>query len=685
MAVKRRSVRAAGLAVMGVAITALTGALASAGPATAAPSGGAALVAVADSVTSATDTLTGGYSSPAMQVEVALAPRDPAGLSSTLSALYDKDSASYHRWLAPGQFDARFAPAAAARTEVAGSLSASGLAVEPSPSPFLVRATGSSAQVSSAFHTTLSTYKDPRGISYFANSTPAELPGSVAGSVLGVVGLTNTVRERDGVVRIDNVMVPKAKAATSSGPASCETPYPSRQQLFSMFVGGVSFAYGYGGGPGCSGLTPSQTNSLYSAPTAGPRGKGADVDLALFELSAYQESDIDTWAHAFYGHGYTPPLVNLNIDGGPLNPVCPAGDTCPPQVNYYAGDIEVAADIEQSLAISPDVGNILVYNAPNDQTGQTALDEYTAIANQDTADTVSSSWGVCENDVTAAYVQAENVVFEQMAAQGQSMFGAAGDTGAFDCIRSDGTTTVNVEDPPSQPWVTSVGGTSFETFNPGAEPSPSYPQGVETVWNVDSLCSNAPASPALDGETGFHWCAATGAGGGGSSKYWGMPSYQRGPGVLNPYTTYGNGGTHCSLATQGSPCREVPDISADADQFTPYAEYCTGNAKTPNSVCAGLGKIEAVPGWFGIGGTSLSSPLWSAIIADRDGYQGQRSGSVNPLLYALYNIAPGLYFHDITGIGQATSSNGLFPAAPGYDLATGIGTPKMAAIITGSA
>ena len=97
-----------------------------------------------------------------------------------------------------------------------------------------------------------------------------------------------------------------------------------------------------------------------------------------------------------------------------------------------------------------------------------------------------------------------------------------------------------------------------------------------------------------------------------------------------------------------------------------------------------LGNIEAVPGWFGIGGTSLSSPLWSAIIADRDGYQGQRNGNVNPLLYALYNIAPGLYFNDISGTGQATTNNGLFPATSGYDLASGIGTPKMAALITGS-
>ena len=631
-------------------------------------------------MTPTTDAVIGGYSNPKMQIEVAVAPRDPAGLNSELAALYDKNSSSYHHWLTSGQFDARFAPTASTQASVASFLAGSGLTVTPSSSPFLVRASGSSARVSAAFHTTLSTFKDPRGVTYFANSTPVYLPGTVAGDALGVIGLSNTARDTQSVYRIDNVIRP---AGRSSGRANCETSYPTRQQLFTMYVGGVMSPYGYGVGPGCSGLAPSQTNSIYDAPDVGPRGQGAGVNLAVFELSAYQHSDIDTWARHFYGPGYTPPLVDINVDGGPLHPVCPTEDSCPPENNYYSGDIEVAADIELQLSISPDAQHILVYNAPNDSTGQTVLDEYTAIANADAADAISSSWGVCENDMTPAYAQAENVIFEQMAAQGQSMFGAAGDTGAFECIRSDGTTIVNVHDPPSQPWVTSVGGTSLATDNPGTNPHPSYPTGVETVWNIDDLCSDAPASPALGNQTGFFWCATAGAGGGGSSQYWGRPSYQYGPGITNPYTTYGNGTTQCSLAKVGTPCREVPDISANADEYTGYAEYCTGNANTPYSVCATFSDSEAVPGWFGIGGTSLSSPLWSGIIADRDSYQGRRNGNINPLLYLLYNLSPSVYFHDITGIGQTTNNNGLFPTTPGYDLATGIGTPKMAALITG--
>jgi hypothetical protein len=72
----------------------------------------------------------------------------------------------------------------------------------------------------------------------------------------------------------------------------------------------------------------------------------------------------------------------------------------------------------------------------------------------------------------------------------------------------------------------------------------------------------------------------------------------------------------------------------------------------------------------------------SPIIADRDSFIGRRSGNINPLVYLLYRTAPKRYFHDITGIGQKVTNNGRFSTRPGYDLATGIGTPIMAALIT---
>jgi subtilase family serine protease len=675
MGLIHRPVRAGAIAVLGLAMTAMTGAFTT----SALASGPAAprYVAFAGSTAGTGAAEVSGYSSPRMSVEVALAPRHLGMLDRLLQALYTKGSRQYEHWLAKGQFDKLFGPTAATVTAVRGYLSREGLTVTGSPSPFLVSAVGSSHQVSAAFDTTLAEYSSARG-RFFANTSDARLPASVASGVIGVLGLNNAVREHDMIQRAPATLRPGGRAVASSAAlsAGCEAGYPTDAELFAYYNDGTAFPDGYGAGPACSGLTPSQTKSIYGAPPIGPRGEGEGVTLAVFELSAYQESDIDHWAHEFYGPHFSPPLQNVTVDGGPLHPQCPKGDTCPADEQGYAGDIEVDADIEMQLTIAPDAAHIIVYNAPNDETGQTELAEYSRIAADDSAASISSSWGECESELGASVARAENVVFEQMAAQGQSMFAAAGDDGAFDC----GTTpqTLAVDDPGAQPWVTDVGGTSLETDNPGTKAHPAYPDGVESVWNSGNLC-NARANEG--GDSGLYWCNATGAGGGGSSSFWGRPFYQHGPGVNNSHTTYGNGVTHCAFAPKGTPCRELPDVSANADEYTPYTEYCTGSKATPNSVCATFSGSQPAPGWFGVGGTSLSSPLWSGIAADRDSYQRHRSGNFNPMLYRLFQEDASRYFHDITGIGQAVTTNGFFPTTPGYDEATGIGTPKIAALI----
>ncbi|MBS0421323.1 MAG: S8/S53 family peptidase [Proteobacteria bacterium] len=661
----RRGASVAGRALSPLILAGLLGGQTSAATQEAAVAG---FAEVAGSLQNNAGTDTGEFGSARMTVDVVLAPSNQAELSNLLTAVYDQKNAKYHQWLAKGEFESRFAPSGARVAELTGYLQASGLTVEKSASPFLLRASGSSARVAAALGTSLHNYTNKHGVSYYSNATSVRLPARLANGVLGVVGLSNTVRMQSHARRTPN------GGGHSIPTPSCEAPYPTADQIF---AGG--FPFGYGGGPGCNGLTPSQVNSLYDAPNFGSSGQGRGVNLAVFELSAYQQSDIATWARQFYGAGFTPPLVDINVDGGPLAPQCPAGDTCPPNFNGYAGDIEVDADIEIQLAVSPAAKHILVYNAPNDFTGQTELDEYTRIAHDNLADVVSSSWAVCEQDVSAGYVQAENVIFQQMALQGQSVFGAEGDTGAFSCIRSDGSTNAAVLDPPAQPWVTSVGGTSFESFNPGANPHPQYPAGVETVWNVDNLCNK---SADEGGAPGLFWCGATGAGGGGNSLYWGRPAYQIGPGIVGQGATFADASSNCVLAKAGTLCRAVPDISANADEFTPYAEFCTGNANTPFSVCGTFSDGQTPPGWFGIGGTSLSSPLISAIFANHDSFWHGRVGNVNPLLYLLYNVDRRGYFHDISGKGQTTNNNGLFFVLPGFDRATGVGTPKMGPLIT---
>jgi len=103
---------------------------------------------------------------------------------------------------------------------------------------------------------------------------------------------------------------------------------------------------------------------------------------------------------------------------------------------------------------------------------------------------------------------------------------------------------------------------------------------------------------------------------------------------------------------------------------------------TPFTACFNLTNFQTPVGWIGVGGTSLSSPLWSAIAANHVGFWGHRIGNANPLLYLAFNVAYSTYFNDITGRWQTIHNNGFFPAVPGYDFATGIGTPIMNALIT---
>ena len=605
-----------------------------------------------------------------MSIEVVLAPQNAAELSGLLKTVYDPRSPMYEHWLTKRSFASLFAPDPAEAGALARYLRASGLVLAPSPSPFLIRASGSSDAISAALQTNLRTYRALDGTGYFSNASAVRFPAQVAPGGLGVVGLSDTVRPSS------RVRLAGGRPQTTA--TGCEAPYPTARQLFDLLNDDVSFPTGYGAAPGCNGLSPAQLGAIYLAPSAALHRRGARVTLGLFELSAYRRSDVATGAQPFCGPGSRPKVGDVDGDGGPLHPRCPAADSCLPQKQNYSGDVEVDADIETQLAIAPEAARTLVYNAPNDATGQTELDEFARIANDDEADVVSSSWASCENDVAAGYVQAENVIFEQMALQGQSAFASAGDTGAF-CFGSDGT-ILNLTDPAAQPWVTSVGGTSLGTFNPGTQRDPSAPAGVETVWNVRELCNIRAAGSDEGGQSGLFWCGYRGASGGGNSEYWPRPFYQAGPGLTTAYSTFGP--SRCALAKSTDFCREGPDVSADADEYTPYAEYCTGDATTPYSGCAfSSGRTPA--GWFGIGGTSLSAPLWSAIFADRDGFQGIRSGNANPLLYRMYDENAAAYFRDVDAKGHGVDNNGFFPTEPGYDLATGIGTPKISAIISG--
>ena len=405
---------------------------------------------------------TGPYSRRDMRVEVALAPSDPAGLAAELRAVYTPGSARFHHWLKPGVFDRRYAPSAGAVAAVSSYLHAQGLRTTRGGSPFLLAAAGSSRQVAAAFGTSLATFRADDGTRFWANTTAVTVPARLRAAVQAVIGLDSFRHHRAGL--------------------SPDTVRRSPE---------------YGGGPGGSGLTPSQLNSIYGGSGLGTSAaaKGAGTTTAVFELSNYVEKDIKTFTSRFLGTGYVPPIKNVTVDGGPQ------GD--------YSGQIEVNADIETVLGQVPDTPKLFVYDAPNSQQGW--FDELAKIANADAADTVSISWGLCELDAGASFSQAEGPYFKQMALQGQSVFASSGDAGAYSCERGSGNPALSANAPAAQPYVTGVGGTSLNTFGPGTNPKPRYPKaGTETVWN-DGCTSANPST-----------CSA-GAGGGGVSRFSAAP------------------------------------------------------------------------------------------------------------------------------------------------------------------
>ncbi len=593
---------------------------------------------------------TGGLSpSTAMTVEVELQQND-AAINAMAGAIYNPSSPQYHHFLSKGEFNRMFGPSASATASVRNFLTSHGLKVSADAySPFMIRASGSEAQVSAAFHTSFGTYR-AGGQSFWQNDGSLMVPASLKGEVLGVLGTTNS-----------HHLTPQYITTKQARKAK-----------------GLSPTFSYGGGPGCSGLTPSQVQSIYGETSIAhtrPSGKGAGRTLAVVELSGYTRADIAVYESQF-GLPHAG-ITDSNVDCGPLTPCLPLGDFS--NAPDYSGDIEVNADIEAELAVAPKISNIIVYNAPNDFLGLGPVDEYFQIAADDSADSVSSSWASCEFDATFPYAAGEFDAFRQMALQGQSMFASSGDSGAYSCLRGSGFLGLNVLDPSSQPWVTAVGGTSFGTYDPQSNPTPSYPTGSETVWNPLDLCDDHNIGDIFN-------CVSFGASGGGNSIFWG-DAYQTGSdvGLNNPYTLTGKVNftspvtgivqEACQQQATGKACRTTPDVSANADEFTPYAEYCTGNPLT-NSTCAFYN------GWLGIGGTSLSSPVWAAIFAIADSHNGHRVGFGQAAVYWLHAHASSytLYFHDMNNASQTEKGNGFYPDVAGYDLATGIGTPNISNI-----
>lgn len=537
-----------------------------------------------------------GAAAPAtrIDVDVALNVRHPAELQAVLAGVYDRRSALFHHFLARGEFARRFGATSGELAAIEVWLRSIGLSpTGVAANRLTVHATGTVGVAASGLHTSFAAVKLGRGQLDFVNRTAPSVPAAVAGYVQGIIGLDDLPSVHNDLVR------PAARHAVgrathvSHGPIACSALATAASYQGTFTAGGLASYYA---------MSP-----LY---TLGDDGQGVRVAIAEFEPDL--RSDV-TWYEQCYKASNVVNYVHIDGGSGPPGP----------------GSGESALDIEDVIGLAPKA-TIDVYQTPNTDAG--ADDMYAKMVSSDVDKVISTSWGSCEPHTDTPVILSEGTTFAQANVQGQVVFAAAGDSGSTDCFGdmvNSNQSTLDVDDPGSQPYVLSVGGTS-------AAPH------AEVVWNSGGS-----------------------AGGGGISNTHCMPAYQDNlsvPDLINadsvPDTTMCPSGYW----------RQVPDVTAMADPGTGYTIYLAG-------------------GLTSIGGTSGAAPLWAAaaalVVASPYCSFDHATVGVSPQSLYAFAATPmyGRGLRDVTSGNNADSSSGylgsLYPALLGYDEASGLGSPLL--------
>jgi subtilase family serine protease len=565
-----------------------------------------------------------------LHVAIVLKARNRAALATYAREVSTPGSRIYHQYLTPAQFARRFGATATAIRAVQASMRAHGvIAGPPAANHLAIPVAGSAGQIERAFAISFRRLAASDGRhAVVANAAPAVDRG-IAGEVQAVVGLTSVSPPKPLLARSSGALQSAAASrarlprAAGDGPRACAAAAATATSEGAYTADQIASAYRF--------------TDLY-APGEAPGGQGAEGQgqtIALYELESFDSADVRQYEACY---AINPSVTRIAIDGGPTG--------------SPAGSGEAALDIEQAVGLAPKA-RFLVYEGPNSSSnapGSGPYDTLNSIIAQDRANVVSISWGQCEQAQGANVLDAEQTLFEEAAAQGQSVVSATGDQGSEDCNDpSNSDSGLAVDDPGSEPFVTGVGGTSLGSLGP--PPS-------ESVWN-------------RPGQTSGSFVEQGGAGGGGLSDRWAMPGYQTTAAsslhVIGPYSG-------CVLS--GGRCRQVPDVAADADPAAGYLIYWNGGTQPDPSM---------PQGWQAVGGTSAAAPLWAALFADANSStscHGSAIGFADPALYHAASTGYSNYFNDVLSGNNDFLGvhDGLFPAGPGYDMASGLGSPKAGAL-----
>lgn len=527
-----------------------------------------------------------------ISLAISLKLRNKEALQGLLQDAKDQNSANYGRHLSASQIQNSFSPTQESYDAIVSYLQSQGFKIDHTYNHrLLISFSGTVSQVESAFHVQINNYVDAKGRKFYANANNPTLPQDIAGVVQSIAGLDNYTKYTRPPVKTQNAK------ANSNAVLSHAVACPPNSSAGGNYYTPSQFASAY------------NFNGLYSK---GFKGEGQSI--ALIEFSTYSASDVQNYSSCYHNNTSTS-IHNIQTT---INP--PTDE----------GALEVELDAELILGMAPNLNQLRIYDSENTFDG--LLSQFSQII-ADNVPVVSTSWGLCEADRidptthTSPEMDAENNLFMMAAAQGQTIVAASGDFGSSDCYDprvSPPNTSLAVDDPASNPYVTGVGGTLLSV---NYSNNNSYSS--ETAWND------------------YY------AGGGGISSYWAHPTWQSASG------------------TNASVNRQVPDVSLAAEE---YLVYCTVYDQyqqcDPN-----------VGPWLVVEGTSAATPMWATFIALTNEQSvkngGYNLGFINSFLY---QVARGSNyhndFHDVT-TGNNTFNNyqpGSYPATSGYDMATGLGS-----------
>lgn len=507
--------------------------------------------------------------SAAVDARVYLAPKGGIdALKAQAQAVSTPGSADYQKFLTTAQYAAKFGTDGITVQRVESWLKSSGLTVTGvGADNRYITVHGNVSQANKAFGSSIERYNHD-GQTVQAPSADLTVPASLAGSVLTITGVDTTPHR----VTPASTNAPPPSGFRNARPCSLyfgqvkathqadfHTPLPK--------FNGKTLPYAP------CGYTGPQFRAAYEGNTA-LDGSGVTVAITDAYAAPTIVSDANTYA-ARHGDG--------SYASGQYSQVLPSSFThqkdCGPS-GWYG---EETLDVEAVHAMAP--GAKIRYYASASCFDTDFLDTLARVVSENKASVVSNSWGDVEANESADSIAAYEQVFLQGATQGISFMFSSGDNG--DEVANTGLRQADY--PTSDPYVTSVGGTSAAI---GASGALSY----ETGWGTVKYSLNAAG-------TGWTSVGYLYGAGGGASSLFNKPAYQ-------------------AAAVPGA-YRQVPDVGMDAD---PNTGMLVGETQTfPD----GVHYDE-----YRIGGTSLASPLFAGTTALSLQHAGARAGLLNPKIYA---------------------------------------------------